>query len=238
MPPASPSTTWDAASLLLGRGAHIHRDSRRIAAGLVVLAALAVVVLNVGIYQSAQSHLVRQRWDQLIINTEVRRDQVQSLIERLTSEARSVVEQPQTRAALLALPDGIPVAECARLRRELERTRTLFGFNAVRVFDVRGRSLLGGPATQPHEDERYAGLAQQAAAATESMVMEAWCESGGSEALALAFRCAPRTTVWQLSSRSNSTRRMRSCRSSLAGRDSVAPREPTSCASRTRGSST
>jgi len=187
MPPASPSTTWDAASLLLGRGAHIHRDSRRIAAGLVVLAALAVVVLNVGIYQSAQSHLVRQRWDQLIINTEVRRDQVQSLIERLTSEARSVVEQPQTRAALLALPDGIPVAECARLRRELERTRTLFGFNAVRVFDVRGRSLLGGPATQPHEDERYAGLAQQAAAATESMVMEAWCESGGSEALALAF---------------------------------------------------
>ena len=102
--PVFPSPDGNAASLLLGGGASFHSDSRRIAAGLVVLAALAVVVLNVGIYQSAQSHLVRERWDQLIINTDVRRDQVHDLLERFTNEARSILEQPQTRAALLALP--------------------------------------------------------------------------------------------------------------------------------------
>ena len=186
-PPAFPSPAGDAASFLLGRGARFHRDSRRIAAGLAVLAVLAVVVLNVGIYQSAQSHIVRQRWDQLIISTDVRRDQVNNLLERFASEARSIVEQPQTRAALLALPGGIPAAERARLRRELDRTGTLFGFHSVRVLDVRGRPLLDGPTTRTHEDERCAGLARQAATATESMVLDAWRESDGSQALTLAF---------------------------------------------------
>jgi len=186
-PPASPSPAGDAASFLLSRGARFHHDSRRIAAGLAVLAVLAVVVLNVGIYQSAQRHLVRQRWDQLIISTDVRRDQVNDLLERFASEARSVVEQPQTRAALLALPGGIPAAERVRLRRELDRTGTLFGFHAVQVFDTQGRRLLEGLVTRSHEDERCAALARQAATATESMVLDAWRESSGRQALALAF---------------------------------------------------
>jgi PAS domain S-box-containing protein len=187
LPPVSPPPAGDAASFLLGRGARFQRDSRRIAAGLAVLAVLAVVVLNVGIHQSAQSHLVRQRWDQLIINTDIRRDQVHDLIERFASEARSVVEQPQTRVALLALPGGIPAAELARLRRELDRTGTLFGFNAVRVFDVQGRPLLEGLKTRLAEDERYADLARQAAVSTEPMILDAWRESGGSQALTLAL---------------------------------------------------
>ena len=187
MPPPSPPPAGDAGSFLLGRGARSHGDSRRIAAGLAVLAVLAVVVLNVGIYQSAQSHLVRQRWDQLIINTDVRRDQVHDLLDRITSEARSVVEQPQTRTALIALPGGIPLSECARLRRELDRTGALFGFNAVRVFDLQGRPLLEGLETRPQEDERYAALARQTATTTEPTVLDAWRESSGSQALTLAF---------------------------------------------------
>jgi PAS domain S-box-containing protein len=185
--PAFPSPDGNAAGLLLGGGARFHGDSRRIAAGLVVLAALAVVVLNVGIYQSAQSHLVRQRWDQLTINTEVRRDQVHDLLDRFTNEARSVLEQPRTRAALLALPGDLPVGDRDRLRSELDRTGALFGFNAVRVFDVQGQPLLEGPATRPHEDERYAGLARQAASSIEPMVLDAWRESSGAQALTLVF---------------------------------------------------
>jgi PAS domain S-box-containing protein len=186
-PPETASPAGDAVSFLLGRGARFHHDSRRIAAGLAVLAALAVVVLNVGIYQSTQSHLVRQRWDQLITNTDIRRDQVQHLVERLTSEARSVVDQPQNRAALLDLPRGLPGAEQARLRREFDRAGTLFGFHAVRVFDVHGRELLEGPRMPRHEDERYAGLVRQALATTGAPALDAWWEGSGTQALALGF---------------------------------------------------
>jgi PAS domain S-box-containing protein len=190
--PASPEATvpaTDSASLLLGRGARFHRDSWRIAAGLAVLAVLAVVVLNVGIYQSAQSHLVRQRWDQLIINTDNRRDQVHALMGRYTNEARSIVEQPQNRAALLALSRGASPAERARLRRDLDHAGSLFGFHAIQVLDSRGRPLLEGPSAEPVETERFAVLARQAATApaTESAVLDAWREGVDRQALSLAF---------------------------------------------------
>jgi PAS domain S-box-containing protein len=186
-PPSFPSPAGDAASLLLGRGARFQSDSRRITAALAVLAVLAVVVLNLTIYQSAQNHLVRQRWGQLIINTDIRRDQISDLLAHFTSEARSVVAQPQNRAALLALPGGLPAAERARLSRDLDRSKTLFGFNAVEAFDAQGRPLLRSLGAQPHEDERRAGLAREAAAATESTALGAWLESDGSQALTLAL---------------------------------------------------
>ena len=187
--PGSEVPARDAANLLLGRGACFHQDSRRIAAGLVVLAVLGVVLLNVGIYQSAQSHLGRQRWDQLIISTDIRRDQVHDLLGRFASEARSIVEQPQNRAALLALCSGAPAAERARLRRELDRTGSLFGFHAIRVFDAQGRPLLEGSAVGQYEADHFAGLVRQAAtaAATESAVPDAWREGAGQQALAFAF---------------------------------------------------
>ncbi len=182
-----PQAPAGVASFLLGRGGRSQSDSRRIAAGLAALAVLAVVVLNVGIYQNAQSQLVHQRWDQLIINTDIRRDQVQGLIARFTSEAYSVVEQPQTRAALLALPHGTSAAERARLRRELDRTASLFGFHAVQVFDARGRLLIEGAMAHSQEADRCADLARQAAAASDAVVLDAWRESSGSQALILAF---------------------------------------------------
>jgi PAS domain S-box-containing protein len=187
MPPAPSFPGGAAASLLPGGGGLVHRDSRRIAAGLAALAVLAVVLLNVGIYQSAQSQLVRQRWDQLVINTDIRRDQVHDLIGRFTSEARSVVEQPQNRAALLALPDGLPATERARLHRELDRTGALFGFNSVEVLDVRGRSLLSAAGVARHEEGLFAALARQAAAADEPVVAGVWREGAGRQALTLAF---------------------------------------------------
>ena len=187
--PASPVPAGDAANLLLGRGARFHRDSWRIAAGLAVLALLAVVVLNVGIYQSAQSHLERQRWNQLVINTDIRCDQIHDLLGRFTSEARSIVEQPQNRAALLALSRGAPSAERARLRRELDRTGAVFGFHAIQVLDAQGRLFLEGPAVEQHEADCFTGLARQAAsaAATKPAVLDAWREGTDQEALAFAF---------------------------------------------------
>ena len=51
--------------------AEARRESRRIAGGLVGLGALAVLLVNLGIYQSARDLLVNQRWDELVKETNV-----------------------------------------------------------------------------------------------------------------------------------------------------------------------
>ena len=185
--PRAPSLPGDAANILLGLGGRLHRDSRRIAAGLAVLAVLAVVLLNVGIYQSAQSHLVRSRWDQLVINTEIRRDQIRDLLERITSEARFVVDQPQMRADLLALRGRTSIAERARLQRELERTSERLGFHAICVLDRQGQPLLSSAENAEGGDDFFSALARQASLSDEPMVLDAWREASGSQALTLAF---------------------------------------------------
>src|SRR5690242_16655787 len=74
-------------SALLGSGLDAHRDSRRIAVGLVGLAVISLVLLNFGIYQSAEQRLVKQRWGQLQGKTEERRDEVRALLDRYEREA-------------------------------------------------------------------------------------------------------------------------------------------------------
>ena len=187
VPANPPSPAGDGVNLLLGRGTRFQRDSGRIAAGLTVLAVLAVVLLNVGIYQSTQSHLVRERWDQLVLNSEVRRDQVADLFVRFTREARSVVERPQTRAAVLALSSASPETERARLQSELDRDRELLGFHDIRVLDAGGRTIVSEHGADPQDGDAFSALARRAAVAKEPFVMEAWRERGGFQAMSLAF---------------------------------------------------
>jgi PAS domain S-box-containing protein len=185
-PPAAAPPASDAVSFLLGRGSRFHRDSRRVAGGLIVLALLGVVMLNMGLYQRAQSHVVRQRWEQLAGQTEARRDQVQNLLGRFANEARYVVGQPQTRAELLALGDGLPAADRSRLEQELGHARELFGFRTIRVLSAQGLPLAGGVSDDEEERSRFAELARQAAGSSESMVLDAWRRADGRKSLVLA----------------------------------------------------
>ncbi len=186
--PAAPTpaavSSGDPINFLLGRGAHAHRDSRRITAGLAVLAVLAVALVNAGVYQNAQSHLVPARWDQLVATTEMRRDQVRDLTVRLMNEAGYVVGQPHVRAAVLALSDQSAPSARASLRAELDRVAGRFGFRSVSVFDAEGRSLLPGSATDAHALRHLAGAARQAA--TGGSNIDAWAEAAGPQALALS----------------------------------------------------
>ena len=178
-------SSGDPVSFLLGGGAQAHRDSRRISAGLAVLGVLAVVLVNVGVYQNTQRHVVRERWDQLIINTEMRRDQVRDLALRIGNETRYVVEQPQFRSAILGLSGGDPQAARAQLRVELDRASVRFGFHTVRVFDLEGRSVLEGTSTDGHEFAHHAALAHQTADGGANV--EAWEEADGTQALGMAL---------------------------------------------------
>ena len=192
--PATPSVpAADAASFLLGRGDRFHRDTRRIAGGLGVLALLGVVILNFGLYQSSLNHLVRERWDQLILNTEARRDQVHDIVERVTSEVRFVLGPSETRSALLALPGGATAAQRAQLAGDLGRARTLFGFHAISVFGSRGRLLDCGAVGDDADPARVADLLEQAATTTAPLILDAWREADGQQSLTFAvpIRNAP-----------------------------------------------
>ena len=178
-------SSGDPVSFLLGRGAQAHRDSRRITAGLAVLAVLAVALVNVGVYQNAQSHLVPERWSQLTAGTEMRRDQVHDLAMRLRNEAGYVVEQPHVRSAILGLSGRDPSAARASLRAVLDRAASRFRFRSVHLFDVRGRSLLAGFETDAHELARLSDLARQTGQG--GVNLEAWTEGSGQQALGLAL---------------------------------------------------
>ncbi len=176
----------DAVSFLLGRGARFHRDSRRVTLGLVVLALLGVIMLNVGLYQGAQSRLVRERWEQLVLNTEARRDLVAGLVHGFTSEIRFVSDEPQTRAGLLALGEGGSAAERARVEERLGRATAEFGFHTLRVMDAQGQALVGAAAGGREDRERLSSLARQAATSAEPLVIDAWRESSGEQTLCAA----------------------------------------------------
>ncbi len=187
--PAAPSSaagsSGDPVSFLLGRGAQAHRDSHRITAGLAVLAVLAVAVVNVGVYQNAQSHLVPQRWNQMVATTEMRRDQIRDLATRLMNEAAFVVEQPHVRSAILGLSARTPAATRAALQGELERAAERFGFHGVHLFEARGIAPLPGVTMDTHAGAHLAAAARQAADGGPNI--EAWAEERGLQALALAI---------------------------------------------------
>jgi PAS domain S-box-containing protein len=189
VPRATPSATGssgDTVSFLLGRGAQAHRDSRRISAGLAVLAVLAVALVNVGVYQNAQHHLVPERWSQLAAWTEASRDEARDVAARLRNEAGFVVDQPQVRAAILALGPQVPASARQSLQAAFDRAGERFGFHSVCVFDAAGRPLLTDAANVGHEFDRRAALARQVAAGGADA--EVWAEGGSLRALGLGVR--------------------------------------------------
>jgi PAS domain S-box-containing protein len=189
-PAASLTHDSDAANFLLGRGARFHHDSRRIVGGLVVLAGLALVALNLGMYEGAQSQLVRQRWDQLVVNTEARRDQVHDQLVRLTNEARFVAGQPQVRSGLQALEVGGTAADRSRLQLELDRARTGLGFHAIRVFDTQGRLVLGPATSGTVQSRRLDNLVEQVRTSMVPVTLDAWRESDRQQVLTFALPVA------------------------------------------------
>src|SRR4030095_13234849 len=71
----------DAVSFLFTGGNDPARESRRITLGLVGLGVVSVILLNFGIYQSAQNGLVKERWIQLGRTTDTKRDQMRILFQ-------------------------------------------------------------------------------------------------------------------------------------------------------------
>jgi len=139
---ASPA---DAAGTVLTRPPDAQRESRRIAGGLFGLGVLAVLLLNAGIYHSARNLLVNQRWEELVGETNGKRQAVRVRVHELEAHARFLTGQGYV--VELAGKELDPGAR-RRLTRELENAVRAFGFHSIAAFSPEGRLLAGTALAQ------------------------------------------------------------------------------------------
>lgn len=166
------SASRNAVSFLLGRGSESRRESRRIAAGLLALAVLSVGLLNVGIYQSAQSRLSEDGWNRLAANTDRRQQEVLEVLRRVERQALYVAEQPMVLDwAQLAAAGQLFKVERNGLIRELDRSAASFGLDAFALYDVEGRQIVTGTGAPPPHEET-AELVRRAAGSGEREIAE------------------------------------------------------------------
>lgn len=154
--PEAAGGTAEAVSFLLTHGLDTRRESRRIVVGSVALLVLALLAVNVAIYQKAESKLVEQGWQRLATTTEAKRDQIRRVVDTYRREARSVAEDPDVRANVSRLAAGVQSAgERDRLSWKLQTAVHTFAFENVQLVDVDGRvlwELHGGDATEQARD--------------------------------------------------------------------------------------
>src|SRR5688572_3919745 len=78
-PPSSPSgerRVREATRGLFSMPTDSRRESRQVALGMALLVLISVVLLNLGIFQSAQSRLVHERWERLAGRADQSREQI------------------------------------------------------------------------------------------------------------------------------------------------------------------
>jgi PAS domain S-box-containing protein len=119
----------------------LRRESRRIAGGLIGLGAVAVLLLNIGIYQSARNLLLTQRWDDLAKETNGRRQAVRDHVRQFEKHARFLTEQAQVRDWVARR--SVDPAARLQFTRELELASRAFGFHSIAVFSSGGAQLAG-----------------------------------------------------------------------------------------------
>jgi PAS domain S-box-containing protein len=122
----------------------------RIALGLTALAALSLGLLNVGIYQSALSQQVQQRWKQLATHTDERRDALRDALHRETRQAGHLTGDARVAAWAAAAIDGrLAASDRAELEAELARAARQFDFVAIRLTSPDGRPIASTPGAGP-----------------------------------------------------------------------------------------
>ena len=119
---------------LPGSGENPVRDSHRIALGLAALGAIAVVLLNVGVYHWASEHQERQGQARIAAAIEEKRADVAAIVRQLESEARYVATEPALgRWAQRAQTGTADAADRDAALDALTHAQTAFGFRAAHL---------------------------------------------------------------------------------------------------------
>jgi PAS domain S-box-containing protein len=186
-PDDSPAPSGGAVSSFLAPGLDVRRESRRIAGGLIVLAFLSVVLLNFGIYQNARNQLTRQHWNQLQVNTEKRRDDVQALLDEYQRDARFVAGQAVVKAwARNSMTSPLAPSEQESFRAELDRIVRDFKLDFASLVSPEGTILVGNAGASRESAEDVARLTHRALSAGVPTLGDLRRTSDGAEDLAVA----------------------------------------------------
>jgi len=124
------------------------RESRRITVGLFAIGGLVLMLLNLGIYQSASRLLVDQRWVELVSKTDEKRQAVRDRISEFEGYARFITGQPHLQRWLAAARGGLDPTVGSMLSRELDSAAHAFGFHSIAVYSPAGRRLAGSTGAE------------------------------------------------------------------------------------------
>ena len=184
---AAASGVGPAASLLFSRDDDRRAETRRIAAGLVVLAILSVVLLNMGIYSGARERLSRERWAQMGATLEAKREEVRDLLWQFERQAEYVAGQPViVTGANEAIGPRFSAPALEALERELSRAARSFDFRSIQLLDRKGHVLARTSGAGDFASQPDRGLADRARTAQHAIMEDVRNEGDSRGAMMLA----------------------------------------------------
>jgi PAS domain S-box-containing protein len=108
---------------------------------LIGLVSLSFVLLNIGIYQSARTRLVHERWEQLAASADEKRKDIRAILEQLEHEAEYIARQTRLRERIGHGSAPLSPARALEFERELDQAAASFRLQAVEVVAPDGTVL-------------------------------------------------------------------------------------------------
>ena len=143
--PVDRASRGEAAHFLFRGDEDPRRDSRRVTLGLVALAVFGVVLINFGIYQSAEGQLVERRWAQLERAADAKRDELRLALATLERQARYVAGTPElARLARVTDASAVDPSVRADVAHQLDRAARSLGLHHLAVVAPDGRTIASG----------------------------------------------------------------------------------------------
>ena len=176
-----------AGGFLTARGLDARRETRRIAAGMIALAALSFVLLNFAMDQNAEGRLVKQTRAMLTVNTEARRTEVRDALRQYVSQARFIADGAEIRSlSARARTGGLAPADARSLAAELDRAASQFGFEFAAVLSPSLITLAHAHGDAPERTSGLDELVQRCLAAGTPELGDVREDSDGKPLLAVA----------------------------------------------------
>ena len=156
------ATPGSAVSFLLARGLDVQREGVRIVAGFALLVVIGVTALNVTLWHNTGKRIEEESWRRLEAATDVRRAEVDHVLDVFRREALSVAHDPDIASAIHAVQPGSTVAERGPLLDELFSRAEEFDFRDATVTDADGVAIAGRESLPEVADPNDARAAREA----------------------------------------------------------------------------
>jgi len=137
------ATPGSAVSSLLARGLDVRREGARIVGGFALLILVGVTALNVTLWHNAGKRIEEESWRRLEAATDVRRAEVDRVLDVFRREALSVARDPFIAAAVGAARPGGSVADRGPLLDDLFSRAEEFDFRDAIVTESDGVAIAG-----------------------------------------------------------------------------------------------